>query len=722
MIETPLRQRPDLSLGWDFVRGRVNRRWLAGGNDGGETVILPHCWNSDDTFQYGRRSYSGRGAYRRSIEVPAIGDSGHWCLHNGGFYGIAEVWLDGRRLASVDGQYLGFGIDLPPTLAAGEHVLAMRLDNRYHRNVLPGRPDPDFLLYGGLAGGVWLEWMPAFNLDTGSVEIVCSPGTDGAENLELRCAISGPESSPKNGRLSWSVTSIEGAPVAVAESDLVAAGTVAVSTNIAEPCCWSPDKPDLYWAEGRLSIDGVIVDVVRIRFGITHAEFRPRQGFFLDAKRVDLHGCNRHESIPGFGNALPDDLHVRDAQILKDLGCNFVRLSHYPQSPVFLDACDELGILVYAEIASWKSVSSARGWRRAARRQMHDLVVRDRHHPSVILWGMGNESRSRKAYLELRDIVRELDPGRPVIYAENHLHRARRKKTTGIPDVWGANYELEVLEEACASSRLENVILSEGCNHPTSVRGNDHEELTQVYTLEREWEKMADRPYLAGHAVWCFADYATEHRKRFRRLNGLLDAWRRPKMAAELFRARYADQPFVSLFLTGQAGEKRIHIFTNCERVRLTRDDRPPVELTDALHHTVSLEDGFTVVKAEGVRRGITIRNELRSWGEAATVKISFDKSEVAERRTVAIDLTVCDDAGVPVLDWNGHVHVAAEGDARILAYTDAGEVLMARGEGRAYLEFGRSGGEVVVTAAADGLTPCTATINTGSEHSQHSS
>jgi hypothetical protein len=306
-----------------------------------------------------------------------------------------------------------------------------------------------------------------------------------------------------------------------------------------------------------------------------------------------------------------------------------------------------------------------------------------------------------------------------VTYAENHLYRARREKTPGIPDVWSVNYELDVLPEARDAARLRNVVLSECCNHSMSVKGDDREELTQVATLEREWEIMAGRPYLAGFAVWGFTDYATEHRQRFRRLNGLFDAWRRPKMAAELFRARFAEKPFVSLFLTGHAGEKKVHVFTNCELVRLTPDDMPPVELTGALHHTVNLAEGFSEVRADGVRGGVTVSNELRAWGEAATVRILVDESEVAAGRTIAVDLSIRDEAGIPARDWNGHVRVATEGDARVLAYTDAGEVLMARGEGRAYLELPPSGGEAVITAHADGLTPGKASVFVGPGRSQ---
>jgi len=711
MIETPLRQRHDLSLGWDFMRGPVDRGWLAGRGGAGEPVDLPHCWNSGDTFQYGRRSYVGRGAYRRTINIPEPPTArGAWRLCSEGFYGIADVRLDGIRLVRVDAQYLGFEIDFPESLTAGPHVLGLRLDNRYHRNVLPGTRDPDFLLHGGLAGRMWIEWAPALHLDTSSVEVVSTRGADGVEIINMWCATS----LPRAGRLTWTLTTAGGTDIAAPEPVSIGDGAVTAQTTIPTPRCWSPSDPFLYWAEARLETDDGPTDIVRIRFGITRAEFRSDEGFFLDGVRVDLHGCNRHAAIPGLGNALPDELHRADAQLLKDYGCNFVRLSHYPQHTAFLDACDELGIMVYAEIASWKSVRSSRGWRRAARRQMRDLILRDRHHPSVILWGMGNESRSRKAYLELREIARELDPGRPVTYAENHLHRARRQHTVGIPDVWAVNYELERLEEARDASGLRTVVLSECCNHPTSVKGDDREELIQVATLEREWEQMMDRPYLAGHAVWSMADYATEHRGRCRRLAGLLDAWRRPKMAAELFRARYAEAPFISLFVArfSDAGEDReLHVFSNCGRIELTIDDEPFATLEGALHYRVRIDGGFKEIRANGARQGSPAEATIRGWSEAACVGLTINDTTPETGRTLAVDLVILDADGVPVRDWSGHVRVRAAGNARLHTYTDAGEVEMARGEGRTYLTVGEGTGEIVVTGFAPGLKPGTTTI-----------
>jgi hypothetical protein len=368
--------------------------------------------------------------------------------------------------------------------------------------------------------------------------------------------------------------------------------------------------------------------------------------------------------------------------------------------------------MVYAELASWKSVRSSPGWRRAARRQLHDLIIRDRHHPSVILWGMGNESRSRKAYLELRRLARELDPNRPVTYAENHLYRARRQKTVGIPDVWATNYELDALDEARDSSRLQVVVLSECCNHPTSIKGAQDEELTQVLVIEREWGVMAKCEGLAGHAMWSFADYATEYRDRTRRQTGLFDAWRRPKMAAELFRARYADEPFISLFMTRNQQKPELHIFTNCHGIRVIRQGSPDLNLDDVMHHIVSIDDDWSALSVEGFRNEQTVHQELRAWGEPTDIRVKINESKVETGRTVAIDLSICDDRGTIVQNWNGHIRVAVSEDARLFSYTREGEVLMARGEGRVYLEIGDSGGPIVIGASADGLETVSRTLS----------
>jgi len=718
MIVFPQRPRVDLDRGWIFQQAKVSRRWLAGREGGGEEVTLPHCWNRHDTFQMGRHSFAGHGAYRITFQIPQASADGSWRLCSEGFYGLAKIWLDGQPLARVDGQFLGLNIDLPEQ-EPGEHLLALTMENRIHRNVLPGFSAPDFLLYGGLVGRVWLERRPRYPLDLDGLSV--QPTLDEAGNALLIVRHGVPHS-----RLEVELYDGTGQCLAQKKADTGSE----VLLRLERPLLWFPDGPHLYRTVITLAEGDLIRDRAELGVGFRKAEFRTQQGFFLNDQRLELHGANRHESIPGLGAALPEELQRRDAQLLKGLGCNFVRLSHYPQHPAFLDACDEIGLLVYPEIATWKSVRSNPGWLRAAHRQMRALILRDRHRPSIILWGMGNESRSRKAYLQLGSIAEELDPGRPTIYAENHLYRARRKKIIGMPDVWGTNYELEVLEEAAASSRSGTVIVSECCNHPRSIKGDETEELTQLNTLHRDWEGMADKEFVAGYAVWCLTDYATEHHDRFRRLPGLLDAWRRPKMAGELFRARHATEPFVALFVTGcgpqrppsrfrqdvvlgEAGTSEIHVVSNCDRVDL-RIDGEIHRLEDAIHWVLTTRTRPKNLQAEGFSNSTTVHSTWRLHGPAHRILLT-PRGRPAPGRTFEIDIEVVDAEGITARDFNANCRLTIEGPARLLAYTEDNEALIARGEGRTYvrsdvIDFG----EARLTAAADGLKCGTTLIRWG--------
>lgn len=148
-----------LNRGWHFRKDKAPTSWLKSGTDEtGETITLPHCWNEHDTFQQNVSCYRGFGSYRKSFSLPAGADrddDAQWILSAGGFYGRGSLWLNGRKVANVNGQYLGFEINMTDRISKdGPNLLGIRIDNKYHRNVLPGFKMPDFLLYGGLAGGI----------------------------------------------------------------------------------------------------------------------------------------------------------------------------------------------------------------------------------------------------------------------------------------------------------------------------------------------------------------------------------------------------------------------------------------------------------------------------------------------------------------------------------------------------------------------------------------
>lgn len=715
------RVRVELSRGWAFLRGRVRRRWLGGeGAPDAERVDLPHCWNRRDTFENGAAYFQGDGAYRLVFNfADGAADAGAWRLRSEGFYGRGQVWLNGRKLASVDGQYLGLDLPLAEPPSPGRNVLAIRLENRYHRHVLPGIRLPDFLLYGGLAGRVWLEVLPRTHfVEAGTWVHVASMDATKAD-VRIPFTVQG-ATALQGGQMHWRLQDGQGEAVARVTHAVVAEGVVGLT--LPTPQAWSVAAPVLYEAIGELRAGEKVVDCIRIRFGCRMAEFRQGHGFFLNGERCALHGCNRHEAMPGFGNALPLALHRADAQLLKAHGCNFVRLSHYPQHPAFLDACDELGILVYAEIATWKRVRGG-GWLRAAERQLRGMIARDRHHPSVILWGMGNEGRHRGAYTRLHALAKAMDPTRPTIYAENHLYRARRKRTLGIPDVWGCNYELAETAAGAAAARTRNVVVSECSNYPPAVRGNLGEEAAQVDLITRDLAQIREKAQVAGFALWSFCDYATMRKTRYARHCGVFDAWRMPKMAAVLMEAMFGSEAVLQVrgdWQLGGAALRRVYVISNCVRVELRSGGQVLHVLEGGPWWTLDVAFGGGCMEARGVREGREVAAVLAPHGAAMQLALERDEffSGMHTEGLLVVRVRVLDAAGVLVANWSGWVTVSLIGEADLLAHTLDERVPVACGLGRIFVMVRNPPASVGVHVRSDGLAGVAANFTAGENES----
>lgn len=688
----------DLSSGWEFIRQRADRGWLRFRRAGKDTttVDLPHSWNVLDTFQEGVEYYRGPGSYRRTFVLPEGARPGTAWLRADGFYGTGDAWVNDRRVARVDGQYLGFALSVAQVLRPGaENHVAIRLTNRCSRWVLPGISEPDFLLHGGLAGRVWLEFAGEVHLEEGTT--CASPVRAHATGwgVETSATVVNAGRTPASVAMAWTLRALDGLEVGRQTSTpvtLAPSARTVVAARVPAPGVqlWSTETPRLYEVEASLIVDGAAVDGWRRRIGFRTAEFLPYQGFFLNGQRLFLRGCNRHESLPGLGSALPAALHRADATVLRDMGLNFVRLSHYPQSPAFLDACDELGLLVYAELASWKSVRNGL-WLRRALRQFEALIRRDRHHAAVIVWGMGNESRSRNAYTRLRAAARRLDPGRPVTYAENHLYRARRQGTLGLADVWGCNYELDLLGPCRDAARLRNVIVTECSNAPHAVRGDLAAERQQVAQLEADLPRIEAPSFVAGFALWCFNDYATLRKRRYLRHCGIVDAWREPKLAAFWLRARHGSGPFVKLAtdwsddVAGHGELRQVDVFSTLDAVEVRINARCVHTLRGRGHHVLTVP--FALGRIEAVAGPPeAVADGIDSFGAAAGLVLEWS-NELPR----ALLLRIVDASGHWVRDWHGDVALEAQGSARAFPYR-AGHVRVDGGIARVHVGAASAG------------------------------
>lgn len=693
------RLRYGLNRGWRFRRGKARSSAAA---EAWSVVDLPHCWNRTDTFQPDVEYYRGPGVYEHAFETPErVAGDGEWFLCSEGFYGLATLRLNGRRLGRFDGQYLGFECPVGRWLRHSDaNELAIELTNECPDYVLPGTDNPDFLLFGGLAGRFWLEWRSTLCFDQRSLQVLTHEVTTDPR-VEIRFALSGGAGQGLSTR--WILSDDLGRPVGEWEGE-AAAGVA--RCGLAQAVLWSPRTPRLYHVRAELRQGDELLDTVTVRFGLRQVDFTSA-GLSLNGEPCELRGFNRHECLPGLGNALPQWLHREDARTIRQLGGNFVRLSHYPQHSEFLDACDEEGLMIYAEIASWKSVRGGR-WLRRARTQMESMIRRDRNHPSIVLWGMGNESQHRRAFVALSDIIHDLDPSRPSIYAENHLYRARRARTLGMPDVWGCNYEVEVLDEVREHCRTGAVVISEACNQQAE-RGALEAERAQVKAIKDLWVALADKEYVAGHALWAFNDYPTMFRRRYVRFTGKFDAWRQPKLAASLFKARYYEQPFVEVIGpwgdTEPGAPVRLDLFTNCARVTVVAGDRQITFDPAGLHRELELPFAAVALSAVGLHAAGNVHCELRPFGPAAALRARALPVGEESDGWHDLRLRAVDDCGETVTAWNGLVGLEGRGPVELSSFNVRGEVVVAKGTGRAIAR--RTGpGAAVVEVRAAGLDP----------------
>jgi len=333
----------------------------------------------------------------------------------------ATVSINDQVVATHQGGYLPFSAELTGKVTSGDNLLSVVVDSR----CLPVPPigagygphSVDFFQPGGIYRDVRLRVLPQVFL----ADLFARPADvlGSQPRVDIECTIDSATTTHAEGRLLAQL--FDGREQIAAQTVTVQADPPGISTarlslaGFGPVSLWSPDSPKLYTVQATLNVPGIGSHTLSRRIGFREASFRPG-GFFLNGKRLQLFGLNRHQLYPYAGMAMGARGQRKDAEILKnELNCNMVRCSHYPQSPAFLDACDELGLLVWEEAPGWHNVSGGPAWHDAVVRDVRDMVIRDRSRPSVIIWGTRlNETRDfPQLWAATRQAARELDGTRP---------------------------------------------------------------------------------------------------------------------------------------------------------------------------------------------------------------------------------------------------------------------------------------------------------------------
>lgn len=598
-------------------------------------VRLPHTVKVLPYNYCNENEYQRLCGYRREFFAPKEWEGRTVLLTFGAIAHDATVFCNGRRLFHHGCGYTSFTVDLTCALRLGQkNVVAVRCDCREDLNIPPFGGQMDQLTYGGIYRAVCLDIKePAYLRDVfieakaaGDFRIYSSTVGE-TVGCTLQAEIRSPAGSRAlyNGVLSLPIT-----------------GTL----NGVHP--WSVEHPTLYTLTVRLIRPGTgglpdrVLDEKTLRFGFRTLQF-VAGGLYLNGQRVELRGLNRHQSYAYQGYAMPDSIQRLDAQILKkQLGCNAVRTSCY--DPAFLDACDELGLLVFAEMPGWQHVGDD-GWKAQALQNCREMVCQCRNHPSIFLWGARvSGSADDEAFCKrTNEAIHRLDPTRPT----GGTHQ--RRKGLLLEDVYAYNdYSYRGRGTGCepraavTPDTRKGYLISEfgGQQFPTKAFDDESHRLMHALRIAAVLNDTIAQQGVAGSFGWCMADYNT-HREfgSGDRIcyHGVLDLFRNPKLAAAVYASQKIPRAPSDIVLEvssgmvlgdlpeGMAGA--CWVFTNAESLRLYRDNdfvaefapdrrgrfaalpHPPIEVNDFVGSLLEKYEGLDHAVAPQVA---AILNEMR--------------------------------------------------------------------------------------------------------------
>lgn len=586
-----------------------------------ESVRLPHTCRELSLHYASPEDYEMVCGYRKRFRVPNRQEAPRLFLRFDGAAHQAVVWVNGKQAGQHKGGYTGFTVEITDLVdREEENLLTVQLDTHEDPAIPPFGFVIDYLTYGGLYREVWLET----SADSRFTDLFVYTPT-------LQSAV-----------VRWTAEHLDrGVSVRVrleTEDGIVLAEQTAegiengeLHFGVPKAQTWDIEHPVLHRAVAELlDAAGQVVDRKQTTFGFRTAQFKS-DGFYLNGKKTFLRGLNRHQSYPYIGYAAPESLQREDARILQEeLHCTAVRTSHYPQSPYFLDECDRRGLLVFTELPGWQHIGDD-AWKDAACEMLTEMILQNRNHPSIILWGVRiNESVDDDAfYTRTNQIAHQLDPSRAtsgVRYLEkSHLledvYAYNDFSHNGITP--GAKRKKDVTPE------MGKALLISECNgHMYPTKAFDDGPHRQEHALRHV--RVQNAAYASGeHAGcfgWCMFDYQTH--KDFGSgdricYHGVTDLFRNPKLAAAVYASQGDTDPILEISSSMDIGDSpagqlgKVYAFSNAKQVKLYKNDvfvtdlhrsewtalpHPPFVVDDTIGELLETQEHFSPSKAAILR------------------------------------------------------------------------------------------------------------------------
>jgi beta-galactosidase len=615
-----------LDRGWETRRGPIDgvwEVWQPEEKDLWQAVSLPHCTNAYDACDPDQLYFRGQTWYRTHLALDNPFHGGRTVLHFQGAGQTTSVWVGSTLVGTHKGGYDEFVFDITEAAQqakpAGSNAgmqLVVCCDNAPDVERVPSDLS-DFCLYGGLYRHVNLVYLPAIALD--AVHILPVVAADGSASVSVKARLYRPSGAAAACRATVEVTDADGTKVHSATQSLAAweGFEELTSFRIDAPRLWSPETPHLY------------------RFGVRHTEFVEHGPFKLNGKRVLLRGTHRHADHAYFAAAMPDDLVREEMRMIRAMGANFIRLAHYQQDRLVLELCDELGLMVWEEVPWCRAGVGDAAFEKNAKDMLTHMIDQHYNHPSIILWGLGNEDDWPAEYpsvnkdairgfmTELRDLAHGLDGSRLTSFRRCDF--ARDIPDVYSPSIWAGwyrgnyrEYEATLLKERDRVNRFihiewgadsqagrhaedpEAVLRKVKEGEGTDERGLDYMKTggevrvssdgdwSETYACNLfDWHLKTQEKldWLTGSAQWIFKDFASPLRddNAVPRVNqkGVVERDFTKKESYFVFQSYWTELPMVHIYghtwpvRWGKPGEERIvKVYSNCDTAELFLNGR----------------------------------------------------------------------------------------------------------------------------------------------------
>lgn len=809
-----VRDNTDFTENWKFCLGDDSLAYNIQYDDSKwRTLNLPHDWSIEADFSANNPSTPGGGAlpggigwYRKEFTIDKSNENKSFYIDFDGIYWNSKVWINGHLLGERPNGYISFRYDLTPYIKSGEkNVIAVRVDNSQ-------QPNSRWYSGSGIYRNVWLLTVNPVHVDHWGTYVTTPLVSEEKAEIKIVTNIRNTETTSQNADIYSILVDAKGRELTQTNRKIAITaqsnGETEQSINIDNPILWSVENPYLYKIITQIKQNGKIVDEYETPVGIRYFSFDAEKGFFLNGKSVKIKGVCNHHDLGCLGAAVNTRAIERQLEILKEMGCNGIRTAHNPPAPELLDLCDKMGFIVMDETFDmWRKKKSPYDYSQYFpewhERDLTDLILRDRNHPSIFMWCIGNEVLEQWSHInadtldlqqanlvlnfantldkknvnpkelhinslltvKLVDIVRKLDPTRPITTGNNETEPSNHVLRSGAMDIIGFNYHEYNWIDFHEKFPNQKLIITESTSALMS-RGYYQMPSDSMNIWPERWDKPFDRPihhcssydnchvpwgtthedtwrlvkkydHISGVYLWTGFDYLGEptpfwwpSRSSY---FGIIDLAGFRKDIYYMYQSEWTDKNVLHIFPHWNWQEGQVvdvwAYYNNADEVELFLNGK-------SLGKKSKIEDQFHVFwrvpYKKGVLKAISYKNgrevmtkEVKTTGEAVNIRLTADRQTIRadgkDLSFVTVEILDTEGNAIPIAD--NLIDFSIEGNG-IIAGTDNGDPTdsnslkkpsrkLFSGKALVVVQSGKEGGNIMLKAKSSGFKDVSIEIKT---------